>query len=38
VVAPAISNAVAALTGARLRRTPMTPDRVMAALHGKAWP
>lgn len=32
LVAPAVSNAVAALTGARLRRTPMTPDRVLEAL------
>ena len=38
VVAPAVSNAVAALTGARLRRTPMTPDRVVAALSGRGWP
>lgn len=32
VIAPAISNAVAALTGKRLRHMPMTPDRVLAAL------
>ena len=32
LVAPAIANAVAELTGVRLRRTPMTPDRVLAAL------
>jgi len=32
LVAPAIANAVAALTGARLRQAPMTPDRVLAAL------
>ena len=38
VVAPAVSNAVAALTGARLRRTPMTPDRVVAALSDRGWP
>lgn len=38
VVAPAVSNAVAALTGARLRRTPMAPDRVVAALSGRGWP
>jgi isoquinoline 1-oxidoreductase beta subunit len=32
LVAPAIANAVAQVTGIRLRRTPMTPDRVLAAL------
>lgn len=32
LVAPAISNAVAALAGVRLRQTPMTPDRVLASL------
>jgi isoquinoline 1-oxidoreductase beta subunit len=32
LVAPAIANAVAQLTGVRMRRTPMTPDRVLAAL------
>ncbi len=31
-IAPAIGNALFALTGARLRRLPMTPERVMAAL------
>jgi isoquinoline 1-oxidoreductase beta subunit len=31
-VAPAISNAIAQLTGVRLRHTPFTPDRVKAAL------
>jgi isoquinoline 1-oxidoreductase beta subunit len=32
LIAPALSNAVAALAGVRLRHTPMTPDRVLAAL------
>ena len=32
LVAPAISNAVARLTGVRLRETPMTPERVRKAL------
>lgn len=32
LVAPAISGAVAALTGVRLRHTPMTPERVKKAL------
>jgi isoquinoline 1-oxidoreductase beta subunit len=31
-IAPAIGNAFFALTGVRLRRLPMTPERVMAAL------
>jgi isoquinoline 1-oxidoreductase subunit beta len=31
-VAPAICNAVAAATGVRLRRIPMTPERVLQAL------
>jgi CO/xanthine dehydrogenase Mo-binding subunit len=30
--APAIANAVAHATGARLRELPLTPDRVLAAL------
>lgn len=33
-VAPAIANAVAALTGARVRRLPMLPEYVLAALEG----
>jgi len=32
LVAPAINNAFAALTGKRLRETPMTPERVKKAL------
>ena len=32
MVAPAVSNAVARLTGARLREQPMTPERVKKAL------
>ena len=32
-IAPAIGNAFCALTGARLRQMPMTPERVLAALH-----
>jgi isoquinoline 1-oxidoreductase subunit beta len=32
LVAPAINNAFAALTGKRLRETPMTPERVKTAL------
>ena len=31
-VAPAIANAICNATGLRLRRTPFTPDRVLAAL------
>ena len=31
-VAPAISNAIAALTGKYLRQLPMLPERVKAAL------
>ncbi len=31
-IAPAIGNAFFALTGVRLRRLPMTPDRIQAAL------
>ena len=32
LVAPAISNALAQLTGVRLRHTPFTPERVKKAL------
>jgi isoquinoline 1-oxidoreductase beta subunit len=32
LVAPAVNNAFAALTGKRLRETPMTPQRVKRAL------
>ena len=32
LVAPAVNNAFAALTGKRLRETPMTPERVKRAL------
>jgi isoquinoline 1-oxidoreductase subunit beta len=32
LVGPAISNAVAALTGARVRHSPLLPERVLAAL------
>lgn len=34
VVAPAVHNAIAALTGVRLRRLPMSPERVVQALKG----
>ena len=33
-IAPAISNAVAHATGIRLRRLPMTPERVLRGLRG----
>lgn len=34
LVAPTISSAVAGLKGIRLRHTPMTPERVLAAMKG----
>ena len=33
-VAPAVANAIAAAAGVRLRRLPMTPERVWRALDG----
>jgi isoquinoline 1-oxidoreductase beta subunit len=36
VVGPAIANAVAQLTGKRLRQLPMLPNRVLATLKGTA--
>jgi isoquinoline 1-oxidoreductase len=35
-IAPALSNAIFAATGARVRSVPMLPDRVLAALRQKA--
>jgi isoquinoline 1-oxidoreductase subunit beta len=32
LVAPAVANGIAQLTGVRLRHTPFTPERVKAAL------
>jgi CO/xanthine dehydrogenase Mo-binding subunit len=34
-VSPAIGNAIAQVTGVRLRQIPMTPERVLAALAGR---
>ena len=34
-VAPAVANAVARLTGVRIRELPLTPERVWRALNGK---
>ncbi|MFB3141677.1 MAG: hypothetical protein ACE1Z2_02590, partial [Acidobacteriota bacterium] len=31
-IAPAVANAVFSATGARIRRLPMTPERVLATL------
>jgi isoquinoline 1-oxidoreductase subunit beta len=35
-IAPALSNAIFASTGARVRQVPLLPDRVLAALRAKA--
>ena len=35
-IAPALSNAIFAATGARVRQVPLLPDRVLAALRAKA--
>ncbi len=35
-IAPAIANAVAEATGVRLRRLPMTPERVLRALNERS--
>jgi isoquinoline 1-oxidoreductase len=35
-IAPALSNAIFAATGARVRRVPLLPDRVLAAIRAKA--
>jgi len=35
-IAPALSNAIFAATGARVRSVPFLPDRVLAALRQKS--
>lgn len=36
LIAPAVSNAIFAATGARMRQLPFLPDRVVEALRNKA--
>jgi isoquinoline 1-oxidoreductase beta subunit len=35
-IAPALSNAIFAATGARVRQVPLQPDRVLRAIQQKA--